>query len=118
MLCSWTGGKPEEGFKAAEGWTAVAAKRVFLEVENNAKAPTFAVDFYKPGQSPGVSVVGIVAGPAPVAMAVVYRVHRSKITGIWCGEDTEGVAANDAATEEMVCASAIYQQALEVMDQM
>lgn len=55
------------------------------------------------------------ARPAAQPVVALYRVQRSKITNVWVAEDAEGIAEMQGATEEDVCASDAYMQALEVM---
>jgi len=105
----------QRGFESqTQQWKAEAAKRVFLEIPDS-KAPTFAIDFYKRGKSPAFGVAGMSARPAAQPVVALYRVQRSKITNVWVAEDAEGIAEMQGATEEDVCASDAYMQALEVM---
>lgn len=76
-----SGDKLDEGTEAFivdSEWTASASKRLYLECDRKG-APTFALDFYKAGQAPGLDVTGTSSSPNKTSLVVLYEVAHNQI---------------------------------------
>lgn len=94
--------------------SAAAKKRLYLE-SNRPQDPTFAVDFYAPGASPGWDPT---IGVSPEAVlttgtVVAYRVERNQIQLIAVAADNDGLAQKMDVSEAEIFASPVF---IEVLD--
>jgi hypothetical protein len=93
---------------AGSGSAARAAagpqQRAYVEMAGGADAalPTFCLDVYPPGAAPGFAADGcFAAGPTPQAdaVAVLYRVDRSRVSAVWVGPAGDAAATAGASSE-------------------
>jgi hypothetical protein len=100
--------------KTVPVWKAEAAKRLYIE-GNKASDPTYCVDFYLKGQSPGWSLEGLASEtPERSDIWVLYTVKANKIACVHVGDDTKHVGRKVGATEEDVYASEVFLKVLDI----
>lgn len=82
---------------AAESPVAIEPlQRAYVEIAGDAALPTFCLDLYPPGAAPGFTASGFLSGtnkPSDAeAVAVLYRVERSRISQMWVGPAGDAAA--------------------------
>lgn len=78
---------------------AECSRRLYME-SSNAEEPTFCLDFYRTGASPGINAFG--KGGVKLPTVLLYRVLDNKIDHIWIAPDKEEICNARALNSEKV----------------
>eukprot|EP00045_Choanoeca_perplexa_P003966 m.34628 g.34628 ORF g.34628 m.34628 type:complete len:183 (+) comp12326_c0_seq1:600-1148(+) len=97
----------------AKGWKCEPRKRLFFD--NKAGDPTFVLDFYAAGQSPGLDLSGPIGTPVSHSIAVLYRCEHNQCTKIYVALDAQDVVGKDGLDKAGLMQTAVGQQALDLV---